>query len=88
MPLRKVSSHSSVTISRTHKAKRADITPELPLAQATLRGFHTIFPPQENPAHLLATGAVILRMASYGSVAFLGRARPKVMPDSASEYEE
>lgn len=40
--------------------------PEFPFAQATLRGFHTILPPQEKPAHLFAIGAVILMMASYG----------------------
>jgi hypothetical protein len=64
------------------------MVPDFPFAQATLNGFQTIVPPQENPAHLLAIGAVILIIASYGSVTFLGKARPKVIPDSASEYDE
>ena len=88
MPLQTISNDIFRALSETHKANRADIVPEFPLAQATLRGFHTMLPPQEKPAHLLAMGAVILIMASYGSVTFFGRARPNVIPDSASEYEE
>jgi len=72
----------------TYNANRADAMPDLPLAQASVRGFHTMLPPQEKPAHLLAIGAVILMIASYGSLTSLGRATPKVMPDSASEYDE
>jgi hypothetical protein len=72
----------------TYKAKRADIVPDFPFGQETLKGFQTIFPPQENPAHLLATGAVTFKITSYGSVTFLGRATPKVIPDSTSEYDE
>jgi hypothetical protein len=72
----------------THKAKRAEMVPDCPFAQATLNGFQTMLPPQENPAHLFAIGAVILSMASYGSVTVFGKAMPKVIPDSASEYDE
>jgi hypothetical protein len=72
-------------LNKTHKAKRADIVPEFPFGQATLRGFQTMSPPHENPAHWFARGAVILIIASYGSVTFLGRATPKVIPESGSE---
>lgn len=88
MPLPCVSSSIDCTVSRTYNAKRADIVAEFPFAHATLSGFHTMLPPQEKPTHLLAIGAVILRMTSYGSVTVLGRAIPKVVPDSEFEYEE
>jgi hypothetical protein len=49
---------------KTYKAKRADIVPDLPFGHATLNGFQTILPPHENPAQVLAMGAVILSIAS------------------------
>lgn len=64
------------------------MVPDWPFGQATLSGFQTMLPPQENPAHKLAMGAVILMTASYGSATFFGKAIPKVIPDSASEYDE
>lgn len=88
MPLQHMSSSFVDLACRTYKAKRADIVPDFPFGQETLNGFQTMLPPQENPAHLLAIGAVTLRITSYGSVTFLGRAMPKVIPDSVSEYDE
>jgi hypothetical protein len=72
----------------TYKAKRAEIVPDWPLGQATLNGFQTIVPPHEKPTHWLAIGAVILMMASYGSVTFFGRATPNDIPVSGSVYDE
>jgi len=72
----------NATGSFSYNAKREETTEVLPFAQPTVRGFHTIVPPQAKPTQVLATGAVIEIMASYGAVTFVGRAIPKLIPVS------
>jgi hypothetical protein len=71
----------------TYNANREDATAVLPFAHATVRGFQTMVPPQAKPTHLLATGEVILTMASYGAVTFSGRATPMVIPVAESVWD-
>ena len=71
-----------------YNAKRAEATPEVPLGHTTVKGFHTIWPPQAKPAHAVPIGAVTLMTASYGSLVVFGRATPKVNPDAAFVYDE
>lgn len=74
--------------TKAHNANRADTVPDCPFGQATLSGFQTMFPPHEKPTHLFEMGAVILTIASYGSVTFLGRATPNDIPVCGSVYDE
>jgi hypothetical protein len=59
-----------------YNAMREETIADLPFGQATVRGTYDIVPPQENPAQVVLTGAVMETMASYGSVTFVGSATP------------
>lgn len=73
---------------RSYNAKREDTTEVLPFGHPTVRGLKTIVPPHANPAHVVARGAVMEIIASYGSVTFIGSAIPILIPESGARYVE
>jgi hypothetical protein len=70
-----------------YNAKRDEAIADLPFCQETVSGLNTIVPPQQNPAHVIFTGATTLRTASIGAVVFEGSATEYWIP-SAFVYVE